>query len=162
MKTTQRHILSVSSQNKPGVLSRIAGLLRRKLFQIDSLTVGRTENPEISKFTIVIEGGVDDADKVAGLLKKLIEILSVKVLTSNCITREIVLARFCVHNDAEEKTLHKLEEGILTNEIERNGNEIVLELVDTSQRLEVFLKKIQNSKIQVVDWIRSGVIAMDA
>lgn len=158
---TTRHILSVFSQNKPGVLSRIAGLLRRKLFQIDSLTVGRTSNPNISRFTIVIEGGIDDAEKIAKQLDKLVEIISIKVLPKDCIRREIVLARFRIHNPKEEELLHKMEENILSKEIEKSGNEVVIELVDTSQHLESFLERIQASEIEILDWVRSGVIAMD-
>lgn len=158
---TTRHILSVFSQNKPGVLSRIAGLLRRKLFQIDSLTVGRTNNPHVSRFTIVIEGGADDAQKIANLLDKLIEILSVKVLPADCITREIVLARLRINNEAEAKLLHEIEEDILTKEIKKEKDEVIIELVDTSQRLESFLKKIKEAHIEILDWVRSGVIAMD-
>lgn len=156
----KKNILSVFAQNKPGVLSRISGLLRRKLFQIDSLTVGRTSNPEVSRFTIVIEGGVDDAQKIANLLEKLVEILSVKVLPTDSITREIVLARFRIKNEAEVQRLQQIEANILTKTIERHTNEIVVELIDTSQHLETFLQKIKESKIEIIDWIRSGVIAM--
>jgi len=157
----KKYILSVFSQNKPGVLSRIAGLLRRKLFQIDSLTVGRTSIPNVSRFTIVIEGGVEDAHKTAHALEKLVEILSVKILPKNSITREIVLARFKIKNQEDEAFLHRAEKEILTKEISRKGNEIVLELVDTSHKLEAFLAKVEKkAEIEVLEWVRSGVIAM--
>ncbi len=157
----KKYVLSVFSQNKPGVLSRISGLLRRKLFQIDSLTVGRTSDPDISRFTIVIEGGVEEAHKTAQALEKLIEILSVKILPTDSITREIVLARVKLKNEKDEKFLHEAEKDILTKEISQSENEVVLELVDSSHRLEAFLKKIQEAGIEVREWVRSGVIAME-
>ncbi len=156
----QKHILSVFSQNKPGVLSRIAGLLRRKLFQIDSLTVGRTQDPTISRFTIVVEGGSEDAHKTARALEKLIEVLKVEILPQDCITREIVIAKFQINTPKEEALLKTLEEDIFTKEISRKKNEIVLELIDNSNKLERFLDKVIASGIVVKDWVRSGVIAL--
>ncbi len=158
----KRYILSVLAQNKPGVLSRISGLLRRKLFQIDSLTVGRTSDDKVSRFTIVILGGVESAEKTARMLENLVEILSVKILPENSLTREIVLARFRIHDAAEEKLLYEMEKTVLAKEIVREGDEVTVELIDNSHELEVFLKKIKQSKIEVLDWVRSGVIALEA
>ncbi len=156
-----KYILAVFAQNKPGVLSRISGLLRRKLFQIDSLTVGRTSDPGISRFTIVIEGGVEEADKTARTIEKLVEVLSVEILPpEDSVLREIVLARFRLHNKAEEKLLYEAEKSVLAKEIAREGDTITVELVDSSYKLEAFLEKIQNSDIEILDWVRSGVIAM--
>ena len=156
----KKHIIAVFSQNKPGVLSRIAGLLRRKLFQIDSLTVGKTSNPKISRFTIVIEGEEEDANKTALAVENLIEVLSVKILPKNSITREIILARFRIKNAQEAAFLHEAENDILTKEIARSKNEITLELIDTSRNLDSFLKKIKTAKIEIIEWVRSGVIAI--
>jgi len=156
----KKYILSVFSQNRPGVLSRIAGLLRRKLFQIDSLTVGRTEKPDISRFTIVIEGGVDTAEKVSRMLENLVEVLSVEVLPKNSTTREIVLARFQINQEKDIQIIHDAEEGVLTKEISRKRDELVIELIDTSDRLEAFLRRLKKSKIIILEWVRSGVIAI--
>ena len=156
----KKHIIAVFSQNKPGVLSRISGLLRRKLFQIDSLTVGKTSDPTVSRFTIVLEGGVESARKTALVLEKLVEVLSVKILPPESITREIVLARFRIRNQKEADFLHAAERDILTKEIVVSDDEVTLELVDTSRNLEGFLEKVEGEKIEVLEWVRSGVIAI--
>ncbi len=157
----KKHILSVFAQNRPGVLSRIAGLLRRKNFQIDSLTVGRTQDPKVSRFTIVIEGGSEGGRKTAKMIENLIEVLRVKIQPASCLTREIVLARFLVPTPQDEELLHKIEDNILTKELEKTGNKITLELIDTSDRLEHFLEQIEESNIEILKWVRSGVIAME-
>ena len=155
-----RHILSVIVQNKPGVLSRISGLIRRKLFNIDSLTVGETENKKISRFTIVVSGTKEDAQKVAVQIQRLVDILSVEILPEDStIIREIVLARFKIHNQKEESLLYDID-NIFIHEVYKKGNEICLEIVDTSQHLNVYLEKIKKSNIEILEWVRSGVIAL--
>ena len=157
----KNHILSVQAQNKPGVLSKITGLLRRKCFQIDSLTAGTTQNPEISQLTIVISGDISTANQASYQLEKIIEVISSKVLKKEeSIVREIVLARLKPHNDAEEKKLLVEVEKIFHKELYRNNNEVCIELIDATQGLDNFLEKIHNANIEVLEWVRSGVIAI--
>ena len=158
----QKHILSVLTENKSGVLSRISGLLRRKLFNIHSLTVGVTQDPNISKFTIVISGDLTRANQAASLIEKLVEILSVKILDiKNTIFREIVLAKLKVKTKKEKDFLHTIEKEVLTKEIYHSKDILYLELIDTSKKLESFLKKLKTTNIEIKDWVRSGVIAIE-
>jgi len=157
----ERFILLVVTRNAPGVLSRVSSLLRRKLFNIDSLTVGRTINNRESRFTIVIEGDLVQANKAALLIERLIEIRSVKVMKpEQCLRREIVLATVKINSPEQAKTLHEAEEEVLSQELSQNGDLITVELIDTSQKLDDFLVKIEAANIEVIDWVRSGVIAM--
>jgi len=153
----KKYFLSVRTENKSGVLSKIAGLLRRKLFNIDSLTVGRTFDAQISQFTIVIFGEKNEAEKAAAVIANLVEILSVRIL-SRPIVREIVLARFSKKNFCAKKIA---DEKILQKKIAENKNEIIFEFVDTSQNLEKFAQKIAEKKIEIREWARSGVIAIE-
>jgi len=157
----ERFILLVVTRNAPGVLSRVSSLLRRKLFNIDSLTVGRTINNRESRFTIVIEGDLVQANKAALLIERLIEIRSVKVMKpEQCLRREIILATVKINSPEQAKTLHEAEEEVLSQELSQNGDLITVELIDTSQKLDDFLVKIEAANIEVIDWVRSGVIAM--
>jgi|GEM_PF-7028174 len=116
---TERYLLSVITRNSPGVLSRVSGLLRRKLFNIDSLTVGRVPGGNESRFTIVIEGDALQAQKAAKLIDRLIEVRSVAVMEGpKCLRRE--------------------------------------------QRIDEFVTVVEKGGIQILDWVRSGVIAMEA
>lgn len=158
---TERYLLSVITRNSPGVLSRIAGLLRRKLFNIDSLTVGRMPERNESCFTIVIEGDKIQAQKAAKLIDRLIEVRRVEVLeTEKCLRREIVLAKFELENSDQKKLLEDAEKKVFHHTISENGNTICVELIDTSQHIDDFLTAIQRDGIKVLDWVRSGVIAM--
>ena len=88
MKTT----LSVLVENQPGVLFRIAGLFSRRGFNIDSLAVGTTENPDISRMTIVVDGDENVVEQVKKQLNKLIDVIKVsKIVPEDSVTRELVL-----------------------------------------------------------------------
>lgn len=158
----ERFILLVVTRNAPGVLSRVSSLLRRKLFNIDSLTVGRAVNNRESRFTIVIDSDRVDANKAALLIERLVEIRSVKVMKpKQCLRREIVLATFKINSPEQANILHKAEDKVLSQQLSQNGNLTTVELIDTSQKLDDFLLKIEASNIEVIDWVRSGVIAME-
>ncbi len=159
---TERFILIVITRNAPGVLSRISSLLRRKLFNIDSLTVGRTINKQESRFTIVIDGDESQANKAALLIDRLVEIRSVQVLKpSQCLRREIVLARVKISSPAQAELFQKAEAAILSQEVSKENDQTTIELIDTSQKLDAFLEKLIQADIEVLDWVRSGIIAME-
>lgn len=158
----ERFILLVVTRNAPGVLSRVSSLLRRKLFNIDSLTVGRAVSNRESRFTIVIEGNEVEANKAALLIERLVEIRSVQVMKpEQCLRREIVLATVKIDSPEQAQILHEAEETVLSQELSKKGNLITVELIDTSQKLDDFLLKIEASNIEIIDWVRSGVIAME-
>ena len=77
IRTGRKHTLSILTENKPGVLSRIAGLFARRGFNIDTLTVGPTDDPEVSRFTITIDGAEHPIDQVTKQLHKLVDRKSV-------------------------------------------------------------------------------------
>ena len=96
-----KHTLSVLVENKPGVLARVAGLFSRRGFNIDSLAVGVTENPEISRMTIVVKGDDRVLEQVTKQLNKLIEVIKVSDLRAEeSVERELVMIKVV----AEPKT----------------------------------------------------------
>ncbi len=156
-----KQILSILAQNKPGVLSKVTGLLRRKCFNIDSLTAGRTNKDNISMMTIVINGTTSDAKRAALQLEKLIEVLSIQIYDrKSALVREIALTRLRPHNNAEEKKLLVEVQKIFHKEIYRTNDEVCVELVDTTLGLDNFLETIKKSGIEILEWTRSGVIAI--
>lgn len=157
----EKHILSVLVENKSGILSRIAGLLRRKLFKIQSLTVGTTCKDSVARITIVLLGDEREVNKASLAVESLIEVISVKRLPpEQTLTREIALARLKPHNNAEEKKLLVAVKNIFHKELYRNENEVCVELVDTTQGLDDFLQDMQDAHIEILEWVRSGVIAI--
>ncbi|WP_028645454.1 acetolactate synthase small subunit [Nocardioides sp. URHA0020] len=100
--TNTKHTLSVLVENKPGVLARIAGLFSRRSFNIDSLAVGPTEHPEISRMTIVVDVQDTPLEQVTKQLNKLVEVIKIVELDgSSSVNRELLLVK--VKADAESR-----------------------------------------------------------
>jgi acetolactate synthase-1/3 small subunit len=99
-----RHTLSVLVENKPGVLARVSGLFARRGFNIDSLAVGETENPEVSRMTIVVDAEGKPLEQVTKQLNKLINVVRVAELPpEDSVERELALIKVAVepHKRAE-------------------------------------------------------------
>ena len=89
-----RHILAVLVENNPGVLTRVTGLFSRRGYNIDSLSVGRTENPMISRMTLLVEGDDLVLEQVTKQLHKLIDVIKISDITSEqYVDRELVLIK---------------------------------------------------------------------
>ena len=89
-----RHTLSVLVENKPGVLARVAGLFSRRGFNIESLAVGPTENPEVSRMTIVVAVEEQPLEQVTKQLNKLVNVIKIVELSpAQSVQRELLLVR---------------------------------------------------------------------
>jgi acetolactate synthase I/III small subunit len=97
-----KHTLSVLVENKPGVLARVAGLFSRRSFNIDSLAVGPTEHPEVSRMTIVVDVQDTPLEQVTKQLNKLVEVIKIVELDGSAsVNRELLLVK--VKADAESR-----------------------------------------------------------
>src|ERR1700742_4944403 len=100
------HTLIVHVENKPGVLSRVVSLFRRRSFNIDSLTVGRTEKPDVSRMTIVVEAHDDQARSVVANVYKLIHLLRRAEGTNDAaVTRDLALIKVGAPHDQRSQVL---------------------------------------------------------
>lgn len=103
MMNDEKHVLSVLVQNESGVLSRVVGLISRRGFNIDSLSVGPTEDPTRSRITIIVEAGTDAYEQIVKQLNKLVCVYKLQDLTNDAyIERELVL--FKVDAPAEKRS----------------------------------------------------------
>src|SRR5580765_2704769 len=99
VRTGRKHILSILVENKPGVLTRIAGLFARRGFNIDTLAVGPTDDPTLSRITLTLDGAMHPIDQVTKQLHKLVNVIKIRDLEpEETIARE--LAVFKVTADA--------------------------------------------------------------
>src|ERR671935_2363941 len=90
--TGRRHVLSILAENKPGVLARISGLFARRGFNIESLNVGPTDDPTISRFTLTVDGALHPIDQVTKQLHKLVNVLKIRDLEpEETVSRELAL-----------------------------------------------------------------------
>src|SRR3990170_3952333 len=90
--TGRKHILSLMVENKPGVLARIAGLFSRRGFNIDTLAVGPTEDPDVSRITLTLDGAVHPIDQVTKQLHKLVNVIKIRDMEpGETVAREMAL-----------------------------------------------------------------------
>src|SRR4249920_2114375 len=99
--TGRKHILSLLVQNRAGVLARIAGLFSRRGFNIDTLTVGPTEDPDISRITLTVDGALHPIDQVTKQLHKLVNVIKIRDLEpEDTLARELALFKLAVDGAA--------------------------------------------------------------
>src|SRR6478736_1851954 len=102
VRTGRKHILSILVENKPGVLTRISGLFARRGFNIDTLAVGPTDDPLLSRMTLTLDGALHPIDQVTKQLHKLVNVIKIRDLEpEEAVARELAL--FKVAADSETR-----------------------------------------------------------
>ena len=149
-----KHTLVALVENEPGVLNRVASLFRRRNFNIDSLTVGRTENPQVSRMTIVLDSSVTKAYQVERNLYKLVNVITVDNVTEK---------RFFSRDLALVKVKASVEVGKIADRygariIDHSHNTMIVEISDQEERVEMLINELL--PIGIVELVRTGVVAM--
>jgi acetolactate synthase-1/3 small subunit len=153
-----KHTISVLVENHPGVLSRISGLFSRRGFNIDSLAVGVTDDPAISRITIIAEGNEYTVEQIEKQLNKLIDVIKVRTLDPDeLISRELLLIKVSVSAEkrSEIMTIAEIMGGKI---IDLTLSTITLEFSNTThhlQRVEEMLKPYG-----ILEIVRTGSIAI--
>ena len=153
-----RHTLSVLVENKPGVLARIAGLFSRRGFNIDSLAVGPTEHPEISRMTIAVNVEDSPLEQVTKQLNKLVNVIKIVELEpSSSVQRELVLVK--VKADTENRS-HVLETVQLfrAKVIDVSTDAVTIEATGSADKLEALLRMLE--PFGVKELVQSGMVAI--
>src|SRR3954464_8807884 len=101
LRTGRRHVLSILVENKPGVLTRIAGLFARRGFNIDTLAVGPTDDDAVSRVTLTVDGAKHPIDQVTKQLHKLVNVLKIRDLEpGETVARELALFKLAAEGEA--------------------------------------------------------------
>ena len=152
------YTLSVLVENKPGVLSRVAGLFTRRNFNIDSLAVGETENPEYSRMTIVVEGNDKTVEQVKKQLNKLIPVIKVSDLTDdNSVDRE--LAMYKVASDPQTRgEIMQIAESFRANVVDMGTDAVVVEVTGDTGKVEAMEDMLRGFGIK--ETVRTGRISL--
>ena len=154
-----RHIISVTVENKFGVLARIAGLFSARGFNISSLAVGETEDPTISRMTIVVKGDDKILEQVKKQLNKLIDVILVKdYVNKDHIDRELILFKVAITKDSKDKVLTLLEKST-ANILKRSSDNITAEIVGEQDDIDKLFSKLEEFGIK--EMMRTGRIAME-
>ena len=146
-------------ENEPGVLNRIASLFRRRAFNIDSLTVGRTHRPHISRMTIRVDAGPEYARKIATNLQKLVNVIDVRIIDNEPhVERDLALIK--VRNDDADSrnTITEICDRYPARIVDVGPKVAIIEMVGTEEILEEFIELVR--PIGIVEMIRTGVVSM--
>ncbi|MCI8957484.1 MAG: acetolactate synthase small subunit [Eubacterium sp.] len=153
-----KKVLSVLVDNTSGVLNRIAGLFSRRGYNIDSLTVGETENPLYSRMTIVVTG--DDAilEQIIKQITKLEDVKRVDVLeASNSVTRELILVKIQV-DAAQRQQIMAMTEIFRANIVDVAKDSVMIEITGSQSKLSAFLSLLED--YQILELVRTGITGL--
>ena len=153
-----KHVITALVQNQPGVLAHIAGMFAARGFNIDSLVVGRTEDPELSRMTIVVIGDDRVLEQVRKQLERVVPVVKVRDHTgSPTVERDLVLVRVAA-GPAKRPEVVDLVSMFRGRVVDVARNSVVIELSGTEEKLEAFIDLIRPYGIR--ELARTGVIAM--
>ncbi|TLX95354.1 MAG: acetolactate synthase small subunit [Thaumarchaeota archaeon] len=153
-------IISVLVENKPGVLFKITNLFRAKNFNIDSISVGVTENPEFSKMTITTSAEEKQLNQIIKQLDKLIDTVEVKLLDEKkSIYRELVLMKIKINKPSDIMEITDLANAFKCNVHDVRKSSMIVEITATPDRIDAFEDLIRGYGI--LEIARTGISALE-
>ena len=152
------HTFVVYVENKPGVLSRVVSLFRRRSFNIDSLTVGRTEKPDVSRMTIVVDTDADGAHRIVANVYKLVNVLLVDDLTGQpAIARDLCLMKVAAPQEVRSQIL-ELATVFKARVVDIALDSITLEITGFEEKVDRLIEMIR--PYGLLEMVRTGQVAM--
>lgn len=155
-----RHIISVLLENESGALSRVSGLFSARGYNIESLTVAPTNDPTLSRMTIVTTGDERRIDQIEKQLNKLVDVAALQDITlGSHLEREVVLAKVIVtpEQKAELDTIVKAFNGSL---ITVSDAQCIVEMSGSSEKVDELLKSL--ASLTIIELARSGVTGLSS
>ena len=153
-----RHTLSVLVENKPGVLARIAGLFSRRGFNIDSLAVGPTEHPEVSRMTIAVNVEDSPLEQVTKQLNKLVEVIKIVELDAAAsVSRELLLVKVKADASMRGQVL-EIVQLFRAKVVDVATDAITVQVVGNRDKLEDFLRIVEPFGVR--ELVQSGMVAI--
>lgn len=145
-------------EDKPGVLTRVASLFRRRAFNIRSLTVGRTEQRGVSRMTIVVDTDRTDVDMVAQNLLKLVNVIRVEDVTDEpAVTRNLALIKVQVNSGSRSEVM-QIVDTFRARVVDVGLDTLMIEVTGTDEKVEGLIEVLRT--FGIAEMVRSGRIAM--
>jgi acetolactate synthase-1/3 small subunit len=152
------HTLVALVEDKPGVLNRVASLFRRRAFNIESLTVGRTSEPGVSRMTIVIDSDQASAERVTAYLYKLVNVLQVEDLGAEPpIARDLALVKVAVSNGDRQALLRVVDE-TRAHIVDSGDRTMTVEITGEPPHVDAVIGRLE--PLGIVEMVRTGQVAM--
>ncbi|KAA5832649.1 acetolactate synthase small subunit [Saccharopolyspora hirsuta] len=153
-----RHTLSVLVENVPGVLARVSGLFSRRSFNIESLAVGPTEHPEISRMTIVVAVGDQPLEQVTKQLNKLINVIKIVELEPEAaVQRELLLVKVRADASVRSQVLETVQL-FRAKVVDVSPEALTIEATGTADKLDALLRMLEPYGVR--EMVQSGTIAI--
>ena len=158
LERSMRHVLSAVVQNQPGVLAHIAGMLASRGYNIDSLAVGETENPHLSRMTFVVVGDDKTLDQIRKQLEKLVTVVKVlDISTEDYVERDLMLIKVSVAPERRGEIL-ELADTFRGRIVDVGPHQIMVEISGPEKKIEAFIDLMRPYGIK--ELVRSGRIAL--
>ncbi len=153
-----KHTISVLVDNAPGVLMKVAGLFRRRGYNIHSLAVGVTEQPTVSRMIIVVEGEPEVLEQIIKQLNKLIEVIKVNDVTSfNTVNRELALIKINA-TPTTRMEIMEISNVFRANVVDLTEKTMTLEVTGRSDKIDAILSLVQ--KYGIREMVRTGQVTL--
>lgn len=153
-----KRIYSVLVENRSGVLCKVAGLFYRRNFNIDSLTVGETDDPAVSCMTIVSSGDLRDIEQVEKQLNKKLDVIKVKTFEEQAsISRELMMVKV-KYNKTNRRDIMENCDICGAKIVDISKSHMIIQVCDTPDRTELFLNVLKG--ISIVEVARTGTLAL--
>lgn len=154
----RKHVLSIQVENRPGVLARVAGLFSRRGFNIDTLAVGPTSDPDISRITLTLDGAVHPMDQVTKQLHKLVNVLKIRDMEPHeTVARELALFKVsaAVENRAE---IVQFAEIFRASIVDVSRRALIVEVTGSHEKIRAFESMIRPHGL--LEMVRTGEVAL--
>jgi acetolactate synthase I/III small subunit len=143
MRTGRKHVLSILVENKPGVLTRIAGLFARRGFNIDTLAVGPTDDERFSRMTLTLDGAVHPIDQVTKQLHKLVNVMKIRDLEpAETLARELALFKISADGAARQEVM-QICEIFRAKIVDVTKRSVTVEVTGTCDKVDAFERLVR-------------------
>jgi acetolactate synthase I/III small subunit len=158
LRTGRKHILSILVENKPGVLTRIAGLFARRGFNIDTLAVGPTDDDSVSRITLTLDGALHPMDQVTKQLHKLINVLKIRDLEpEETLARELALFKVSTDGPSRAEVM-QICEIFRAKIVDVTKRSLVVEVTGDCGKVDAFEQLVR--PFGLIEMARTGEIAI--
>jgi len=153
-----KHTIAVIVENKSGVLTRIAGLFSRRSFNIDSLSVGATDNPDYSRMTITVQGDRDVLEQVIKLLSKLINVIRVsELIAGESVERELAIIKVSADRESRSEIM-QVASIFRAKIIDVSQRSVIIEVTGDEEKIDAIIQLLRQFGIK--ELARTGKVSM--
>jgi acetolactate synthase-1/3 small subunit len=154
-----RHTFVALVEDKPGVLNRVVSVFRRRLFNIESLTVSNTHQEGISRITIVVDSDKTDVERIMPYMHKLINVLQVEDLTYEpCVNRDLAMVKVSTTVDNRSAVM-QLAQVFRAHIVDVASDSLIIEITGDREKIDGFVEVLK--PYGILEMVRTGVIAME-